>query len=167
MKKEMDLYTNYLLSSLCRTVATGLSNLPEWVLSNDKITCILSGYMYSSKRFRQEVKALVKKHGSETACLIIDDTTIKKPYKDENDLICWHLYHREERNKKEVRQHFIIPSYPRKRLILYASLLAHIKLERLKFIHKMNHFALKAKVYFVALKMALEYLNNLKYYLSA
>ena len=35
---------------------------------------------------------------------------------------------------------------------LFASLLAYIKLERLKFVHKMNHFALKGKIYFNALK---------------
>jgi hypothetical protein len=37
---------------------------------------------------------------------------------------------------------------------LFASLLAYVKLERLKFIRGLNHFALKAKLYLVALKMA-------------
>jgi hypothetical protein len=46
---------------------------------------------------------------------------------------------------------------------LFASLLAYVKLERLKFVHRLNHFALKTKVYLAALKMAwkqLEYLEN-------
>jgi hypothetical protein len=47
---------------------------------------------------------------------------------------------------------------------LFASLLAYIKLEKLKFVHKMNHFALKTKIYWVALKTAWEQLNKLKNY---
>jgi len=45
---------------------------------------------------------------------------------------------------------------------LFASLLAYIKLERLKFVHKLNHFALKAKMYLAALKMAWKQLENIK-----
>jgi hypothetical protein len=37
---------------------------------------------------------------------------------------------------------------------LFASLLAYVKLERLKFAHKLNHFALNAKIYLVASKAA-------------
>jgi len=50
---------------------------------------------------------------------------------------------------------------------LFASLVAYVKLERLKFIHKLNHFALKAKVYLQALKMAWLKLNDLKNYQPA
>ena len=45
---------------------------------------------------------------------------------------------------------------------LFASLLAYVKLEKLKFVHKLNHFALKAKLYLVAVKMAWKQLENLK-----
>ena len=45
---------------------------------------------------------------------------------------------------------------------LLASLLAYVKLERLKFVHKLNHFAIKAKVYLAALKMAWIKLDELK-----
>jgi len=41
-------------------------------------------------------------------------------------------------------------------------LLAYVKLERLKFVHNLNHFALKAKLYWVALKMAWEQLDVIK-----
>jgi hypothetical protein len=47
---------------------------------------------------------------------------------------------------------------------LFASLLAYVKLERLKFVHQMNHFALKAKVYWAALKTAWMQLENMKNY---
>jgi hypothetical protein len=50
---------------------------------------------------------------------------------------------------------------------LFASLLAYLKLEKLKFLHKMNHFALKAKLYWEALKMAWGQLEKIKNYQSA
>ena len=45
---------------------------------------------------------------------------------------------------------------------LFASILAYIKLERLKFANKMSHFALKAKIYQQALKAAFNELIILK-----
>jgi hypothetical protein len=45
---------------------------------------------------------------------------------------------------------------------IFASLLAYIKLERLKFIHKTNHFALKTKIYVEAQKIAWLKLGELK-----
>jgi hypothetical protein len=47
---------------------------------------------------------------------------------------------------------------------LFASLLAYIKPERLKFIHRLNHFALKSKIYFRALKNAWKELETIKNY---
>jgi hypothetical protein len=86
----MDLYTDYLLSSFEQVTATGLSNLLDGSISHDKITRFLSGKEYDSKDLWQEVKPLVRSNESDNACLIFDDTIIKKPYTDENDLICWH-----------------------------------------------------------------------------
>jgi len=45
---------------------------------------------------------------------------------------------------------------------VFASILAYIKLEKLKFANKMNHFAIKSKIYIAALKTAFKELNNLK-----
>ncbi|MDR0287842.1 MAG: transposase [Clostridiales bacterium] len=50
---------------------------------------------------------------------------------------------------------------------LFASLLAYVKLERLKFVYKLNHFALKAKLYLAALKMAWTQLDLIKNYKCA
>jgi hypothetical protein len=50
---------------------------------------------------------------------------------------------------------------------LFASLLAYAKLERLKFVHNLNHFALKAKVYLTAIRMAWKELGVLKNYTIA
>ena len=45
---------------------------------------------------------------------------------------------------------------------LYASIMAYIKLEELKFINKMNHFAMKTKIYNQALKAAFKELAILR-----
>lgn len=45
---------------------------------------------------------------------------------------------------------------------LYASIMAYIKLEKLKFVNKMNHFAMKTKIYNQALKTAFKELAILK-----
>ena len=45
---------------------------------------------------------------------------------------------------------------------LVASIMAYIKLEKLKFVNKMNHFALKNKIYIQALKAAFNELTDLK-----
>jgi hypothetical protein len=102
MQKEMDLYTDYLLSSFGQVTGTGLSNLLEGSISHDKITRMLSGGRYCSRELRQEVKPDVRKHEREDACLIFDDTIISKPYTDENELICWQRYHSKNRNEKGI-----------------------------------------------------------------
>ncbi len=89
----MDLYTDYLLSSFGQVTATGLSNLLDGSISPDKITRMFSGKEYSSKELWQEVKSDVRRHESQEACLIFDDTIISKPYRDENEIICWHWNH--------------------------------------------------------------------------
>ncbi|MCP4049765.1 MAG: transposase [bacterium] len=45
---------------------------------------------------------------------------------------------------------------------LYASILAYIKLEKYKFVSKLNHFSIKAKLYSAALKAAFEELKDFK-----
>ena len=47
---------------------------------------------------------------------------------------------------------------------LFASLPAYVKMERLKFVYKLNHFALKAKLYLAAVKMAWKQLDEFKNY---
>jgi len=45
---------------------------------------------------------------------------------------------------------------------LFATILAYIKLEKLKFTNKMNHFAMKSKLYLAAIKAAFKELNQIK-----
>jgi hypothetical protein len=72
MKKEMDLYSDYLLSSFGQVTATGLSKLLDGSISHDKITRTLSGHKYGSKDLWQAVKSLVREHESAEARLIFD-----------------------------------------------------------------------------------------------
>jgi transposase len=50
---------------------------------------------------------------------------------------------------------------------LFASLLAYVKLEKLKFTHRLNHFALKVKIYLAASKAAWNELYKIKYAVRA
>ncbi|MDR2928065.1 MAG: IS701 family transposase, partial [Cytophagaceae bacterium] len=83
MKKEMDIYTDYLLSSFGQVTSTGLSTLLEGSISHDKITRMLLQGGYGSKNLWHEVKSLVREHESPDTCLIFDDTIVSKPYTDE------------------------------------------------------------------------------------
>jgi hypothetical protein len=102
MNKEMELYTDYLLSSFGPVTATGLSGLLDGKLSHDAITRMLSSHANDSKALWHEVKSLVRAHESPDACLIFDDTIISKPYTDENELVCWHWDHSKNRNEKGI-----------------------------------------------------------------
>jgi hypothetical protein len=102
MDDRLDLYTDYLLSSVGRTTATGLSRLLDGYLSHDQITRLLSGNEFTSKDLWHEVKPLVRSYETDEACLIFDDTIIPKPYMDENEIICWPWDHSRGRNEKGI-----------------------------------------------------------------
>ena len=46
---ELDLYTDYLLSSFGAATATGLSQMVDGAVSHDKVTRFLSGRDYTSR----------------------------------------------------------------------------------------------------------------------
>lgn len=102
MQDKLDLYTDYLLSSFGQTSATGLSRLVDGDISHDSISRFLSDNDLDSRVLWQKVKPLVRKHQTEDACLIFDDTIVEKPYTDENDMICWHWDHSKGRSVKGV-----------------------------------------------------------------
>ncbi|MDR1114634.1 MAG: transposase [Tannerella sp.] len=117
MKREMDLCSDYLLSSFGQETATGLSRLLENTLSHNKITRMLSGNEFSSRDLWQEVKLLVRENETNNACLIFDDTIVSKPYTDEYDLINWHWDHSRIRNEKGINlltafYHTQLPTVP-------------------------------------------------------
>ena len=96
----LDLYSDYLLYSRGQTTATGLSELLDMELSHDKITRFLSTELLDGKALWKKVKKLVRAYEEENASLIFDDTIVEKAYMDENEIICWHFDHKENRNVK-------------------------------------------------------------------
>lgn len=102
MKANLDLYTDYLLSSTGQTSATGLSRLLDGEISHDSVTRFLGGNDFTSKSLWLNVKPLVRAHESPDGCLVFDDTIVEKEYTDENDLVCWHYDHSKGRSVKGV-----------------------------------------------------------------
>ena len=56
-KPDLDLYSDYLLSSFGSATATGLSAMVEGDVSHDQITRFLSAQDYTSKHLWQQVKS--------------------------------------------------------------------------------------------------------------
>lgn len=100
MEDNLDLYTDYLLSSFGQASSTVLSRLLDEAVSHDKISRFLSGNEFGPKALWQHVKPLVRKYQTDDACLIFDDIIVAKPHTDENELICWHFDHSEGRTVK-------------------------------------------------------------------
>ena len=92
-KAELDLYTDYLLSTFGAATATGLSAMVEGDVSHDQITRFLSAQEYTSKDLWQQVKRTVRSVECDEGVLIFDDTIQEKAWTDESDLMCWHFDH--------------------------------------------------------------------------
>lgn len=93
MNNIFDLYTDYLQISLGLATATGLSRLMDNSVSHDQVTRMLSNTEFDNKELWINVKAIVRQHETDDACLIFDDSIAHKPYTDENEIICWHYDH--------------------------------------------------------------------------
>ena len=99
---ELELYTDYLLSSFGATTATGLSAMVQGDVSHDRITRFLSRQDYTSKDLWRQVKAMVREVQDVQGVLIFDDTIQEKAWTDESDLICWHYDHCSGRTVKGI-----------------------------------------------------------------
>ena len=71
---ELELYTDYLLSTFGAATATGLSAMVEGDVSHDRITRLLSKQAYASKDLWLQVKAMVRSVQSDEGVLVFDDT---------------------------------------------------------------------------------------------
>jgi hypothetical protein len=99
---ELELYTDYLLSSFGATTATGLSAMVEGDVSHDRITRFLSKQDCTSKDLWLQVKAMVREVEDVQGVLIFDDAIQEKAWTDESDLICWHYDHCSGRTVKKI-----------------------------------------------------------------
>jgi hypothetical protein len=99
-EKDLDLYTDYLLSINNQATATGLSAVLENEISHDYITRFLSKSQYTSKELWLNVKNTVRKIEAEDAVLIFDDSIQEKASTDESEQICYHFDHTKGKNVK-------------------------------------------------------------------
>ena len=101
-KTLFDLYTDFLLSSFGQASATNLSRLVDGAISHDQVTRMLAGEPKGSVHLWQKVKPLVRAVESTAGVIIIDDSISEKPSTDENELICWHWDHSQNRAVKGI-----------------------------------------------------------------
>jgi DDE superfamily endonuclease len=100
--KLLDLYSDYLISAFGQTTATGLSLLLDGEISHDQVQRSLAGEAQTSAGLWQIAKPHVRKIESKDGVMIVDDSIAEKPYTDENDIICWHYDHAQQRTIKGI-----------------------------------------------------------------
>ena len=98
----LDLYSDYLISAFGQTTATGLSALLNGDISHDQLQRSLAGEELASADLWRIAKLHVRKIESEDGVMIVDDSIAEKPYTDENDIICWHYDHSQQRTLKGI-----------------------------------------------------------------
>ncbi len=112
----LDLYSDYLISSFGATTATGLSAVLDGAVSHDQITRFLAGTKRTSADVWRVVKPQVRRLQGDDGVLIIDDSIAEKPSTDENDIICWHYDHAQDRTVKGIN--FLTALYQRQDVAL-------------------------------------------------
>jgi len=100
--KLLDLYSDYLISAFGQTTATGLSSLLNGEVSHDQMQRSLAGEEQTSADLWRIAKPHVRKIESPDGVMIVDDSIAEKPYTDENDIICWHYDHSQQRAIKGI-----------------------------------------------------------------
>jgi len=101
-KELLDVYSDYLISAFGQTTGTGLSELLGGTVSHDRIQRFLSHKEFTSGDLWQIVKPHVRAIQREDGVMIVDDSIAEKPYTDENDIICWHYDHAQDRQVKGI-----------------------------------------------------------------
>lgn len=101
-KELLDLYSDYLISAFGQTTGTGLAELLGGSVSHDRIQRFLSQNEFTSGDLWQIVKPHVRAIQQVNGVMIVDDSIAEKPYTDENDIICWHYDHAQDRQVKGI-----------------------------------------------------------------
>jgi len=101
-KELLDVYSDYLISAFGQTTGTGLSELLGGAISHDRIQRFLAHKEFTSGDLWQIVKPPVRALQREEGVLIIDDSIAEKPYTDENEIVCWHYDHAQDRQVKGI-----------------------------------------------------------------
>jgi DDE superfamily endonuclease len=98
----LDLYSDYLISAFGQTTASGLSSLLNGEISHDQVPRSLADEEPTSADLWRTAKPHVRKIESAEGVMIVDDRIAEKPYTDENDIICWHYDHSQQRTVKGI-----------------------------------------------------------------
>jgi hypothetical protein len=101
-KEALEIYTDFLLAHTGAATATALSRVSGGERSHDQITRFLSGQDYTSKQLWMLVKPAVRRVEGDEGCLIFDDTIQPKEWTDENEVICWHFDHVQNKAVKGI-----------------------------------------------------------------
>lgn len=101
-KELLDLYSDYLISSFGQTTGTGMAELLGSSLSHDRIQRFLSKQDFTSADLWEVVKPHVRAIQQPEGVIIVDDSIAEKPYTDENDIVCWHYDHAQDRQVKGI-----------------------------------------------------------------
>jgi len=112
----LDLYSDYLISSFGQTTATGLAALLDGAVSHDRVQRFLASPQRTSADVWHLVKPHVRAIQSDDGVLVIDDSIAEKPYTDENDIVCWHYDHAQDRCVKGIN--FLTALYHSQRVSL-------------------------------------------------
>src|SRR5512144_3432722 len=97
--EQLELYTDYLISTFGAATATGLSEMVAGAISHARVTRFLSEREYTSRALWLHVEQTVREIEGD-AVLIFDDTLQEKPWTDESELICWRFDHCQNRTVK-------------------------------------------------------------------
>lgn len=93
MQTNLDLYTDFLLSSFGQTSATNMARLMDDHISHDDVTRFLSQPRQIGQTLWKTVKPLVRKHQTEQGILIVDDSLVHKPHSQQTGLVSTYFDH--------------------------------------------------------------------------
>src|SRR5258708_26911228 len=98
----LDIYSEYLISSFGQTTGTGLAGLLGGSISHDQIQRLVGKEKFDAADLWSVVKPYVRQVQRADGGMIIDDSIAEKPYTDENEIICWHYDHSQDRRLKGI-----------------------------------------------------------------
>ena len=97
MKKLIDIYIDFLISSFGKIEMTKLSEVLNGIYSHDVFTKMLLNYNKNiniDKELWFRVKGILRTYEDENeGCILIDDSILNKPHTKESDIVNWHYDH--------------------------------------------------------------------------
>ena len=102
MQTNLDLYTNFLLSSFGQTSATNMARLMDGQISHHDLTRFLNQPRQIGQTLWKTVKPLVRQHQTGQGGLLVDDSLAHKPHSQQNGLVSTYFDHTTNRLVKAI-----------------------------------------------------------------